>query len=296
MSKLSLEYGFFAFMPTCSQMRGKNGDATASTSKQLTTEETTETRMTTKVYIEQILIGFFNILMKNILIKNRWVIEAMNGALKNHYALDNINNNELGHLMIDYRNCAAMLNFNLKPRIADGQKARLIARRMRRSIKGENSLKFMISRRLDTKLVIAIPINEIIDFPKLKKKTMEQKIFFGSYQFYSSKSYMRDLLETKTVYIINEEFVKKIPDKEFRAKLTNIITLNQKIVAAEIVSRHHRSEKNNNTSEPEEEEETGRKKQGDRFKNVYRVFVQYIPNQNDTNAITGSYLINKIFI
>ena len=41
----------------------------------------------------------------------RWIIEAVNGRLWKHKALNNVDNNELGHIIFDVRNVCAMLNF-----------------------------------------------------------------------------------------------------------------------------------------------------------------------------------------
>ena len=81
------------------------------------------------------------------------------------------------------------------------------------------------------------------DFPKLKKKTLNQKVFFGTYQSRLSKSYMSELLKSGTAYVIDIDFINKVPNKELREQLKVIDEIGQKLVAVEIVSRHKRAEK-----------------------------------------------------
>jgi hypothetical protein len=78
---------------------------------QLTTTETAETRLVTKV---------------------RFIVAKQNSLLKNKKALDNIRNTEAGHIQIDYRICCAMANYNFVPCIPDGNHTVEIANRIKR--------------------------------------------------------------------------------------------------------------------------------------------------------------------
>ena len=77
----------------------------------------------------------------------------------------------MGHIMVDYRICAAMLNFVHKPVTADGQNARKVAVRIHRQVATSaaqnNPLSFLLNKRLDTKLIKRQNLSEINDFPRL---------------------------------------------------------------------------------------------------------------------------------
>jgi hypothetical protein len=212
----------------------------------------------------------------------RWIVEKTLAAFNHHSALTNIRNSEMGHIMVDYRICAAMLNFVHKPVTADGQNARKVAVRIHRQVATSaaqnNPLSFLLNKRLDTKLIKRQNLSEINDFPRLKKKVMEQKIFLGTYQYRQSKSYMNDLIKSETAYVINTFEITKITDRIFKEKLLQILSSQEKLVAAEIISIHHHQTINNPRST----------KQSDNYKNVYRVFVKYNPSSINYKAITGN--------
>ena len=80
--------------------------------------------------------------------------------------------------MVDYRICAAMLNFTHKCSTSDVSKSKKrVNNRLTTYI---NPFSFLIKRRLDTRLIRKTKLSDIIDFPRLKQKVMETKIFFGT--------------------------------------------------------------------------------------------------------------------
>jgi hypothetical protein len=211
----------------------------------------------------------------------RWIVEKVFSRFNHHAALTNIRNKQVGHIMVDYRICAAMLNFTHKCNTSDVSKSKKVAKRINNRLTTYiNPLSFLIKRRLDTRLIKKVKLLDIIDFPRLKQKVMETKIFFGTYQFRQSKSYMSELLESDIVYILNENLINTIQDSGFRENLAEITRNSEKLVAAEIISRHRHQIRNHN-------EQNSR--QSDNFKNVYRVFVRYIPSLNNYKAITGTW-------
>ncbi|RNA30700.1 Zinc finger 62 like [Brachionus plicatilis] len=162
-------------------------DQTFSKSKQLTTEQTSDTKLVTKC---------------------RFIVEKQIGILKNKKALDNIRNSEAGHIMIDYRNCCAVINFDFKPSCSDGVNAGKIAKRILKKIeKKQNNLEFLLGKQLDTKEIVPINFSEIDDFPVLKRKTMQNKIFLGSFQLRQAKSYISDLALNPTAFIVKNDLI-----------------------------------------------------------------------------------------
>jgi len=85
-----------------------------------------------------------------------------------------------------------MLNFTHKPCCPDGKNSLKIAKKIRKRTEiNENVLQFLVNKRLDTKDLERIDIDNIIDFPKLKKKTIRNSIFYGSYQLKKSRNYIK---------------------------------------------------------------------------------------------------------
>lgn len=199
--------------------------------------------------------------------------------MKNFKALDNIRNTEIGHIQIDYRIACAMINFLHKPCCPDGEKASIIAERMKEKSKTEiNHLEFFLEKKkqLNTKYIYPIDINEINDFPKLMLKELKEEIFFGSFQYNQSKSYYADIIEEGKAYIVCDELLKDV------LKDKNNFP-NSKIIAIEVVSRHRRSE---TKKETKKNVCSNRKKQ---FKNNYKVFIHYISDYNHPNSIKGTF-------
>lgn len=172
-----------------------------------------------------------------------------------------------------------MINFSHISCSPDGKNGKKIARRMiRKSKKTTNKLDFLIGKHLETKLITPIKISSIVDFPILRPKQMMKKIFFGSYQLKQARAYADDLLSNKKAYIVNSRLIKNMSDKS----LTNEDT-NSKILAFEIISRHRRSKKNF--------KEIGQTSYVKQFKNIYKVFIEYIPELNNTKSIQGKIKI-----
>jgi hypothetical protein len=88
--------------------------------------------------------------------------------LKNYKSLDNIRNTQAGHIQIDYRIASAMCNFVHNPCSPDGNNSKKIAHRIRERAKIKyNRLEFLLSKRLDTRLIKKIDLTDITDFPRL---------------------------------------------------------------------------------------------------------------------------------
>ncbi|RNA22461.1 hypothetical protein BpHYR1_039999 [Brachionus plicatilis] len=185
-------YKFECKIPTCKQIE-KRTDQTSSKSKQLTTEQTSDTKLFTKC---------------------RFIVEKQIDILKNKKALDNIRNSEAGHIMIDYRNCCAMINFDFKPCCSDGVNAGKIAKRILKKIeKKQNNLEFLLVKQCKIKFLL------------------------GSFQLRQAKSYMSDLAENPTAFIVKNDLIGKKSEKMYsKFKGTKIISI-------KLPSRHKRGKK-----------------------------------------------------
>ncbi|CAF0938030.1 unnamed protein product [Brachionus calyciflorus] len=246
LSLLKDDYKFDCKIPTCQQLEPKK-DKPDSKSRQLTVKQTSDTKIVTKC---------------------RFMVEKQIGMLKNNKALDNIRNTEAGHIMIDYRICCSMINFDLKPSCPDGENAEKIATKILiRSQKKENDLEFLLGKHLDTKSICPISFSEILDFPVLKRKSMKNNIFLGSYQFNQAKSYLIDLIKNKNAFLVQNNIIKKHISKESQ---------NMKIISIELPSRHKRSKKR---------ESSKNNIFSKSFRNTYKVFVQYVPYLNNSKGI-----------
>ncbi|CAF1031356.1 unnamed protein product [Brachionus calyciflorus] len=238
--KLTDDYKLNAKIPTCKQLEVSEKENIPEEIKQLTLKQTTESRLVTKC---------------------RYIVERVNGMLKNYKALDNIRNTEIGHIQIDYRIACAMLNFTHKPF-------------------SENQLEFLLSKQLDTKIIPSVDIKTLLDFPKLTVETLKEDIFFGSFQYKESRSYFEDIIQNNRAFMVSNEFLRKNSNNK-----TNINFENTKTVAVEVPSRHKRSEKKKLSKKDI------RNNLSKNFKNGYKVFVNYIPNGKGPESILG-YICN----
>jgi hypothetical protein len=134
-----------------------------------------------------------------------------------------------------------MLNFTHKPCCPDGKKALEIAQKIGQKTENEqkNELDLMLKIRLETKLMTKTNLADINDFPKLSEQTIKDDIVFGSFQIEQSKSYLSDLLQFSTAYMLNDLLGKKLFNRNISIKLEN---KELKLIAVEIISRHKRSE------------------------------------------------------
>jgi hypothetical protein len=202
--------------------------------------------------------------------------------LKNYKSLDNIRNTQAGHIQIDYRIACAMSNFIHRPCSPDGKKSKKIAERIRKRTQiYENKMEFFINKRLDTRLIKKINLLDIDDFPKLSVKNIKENILFGSYQLKLCKSYVSEMVQCGIAYIITDDFLET--NKAFKI-VNQIKNSKSKVIAAEITSRHRRSEKKSNTL-------SSNIRCSKKYRTTYRLFIEYIPNLDQTKAIRGNFLL-----
>lgn len=179
--------------------------------------------------------------------------------------------------MIDYRNTCAMINFTHKPCSPDEEFHEEIAKKiLERYEMRENQLDFFLPKQLDTKQITECELENIDDFPKLNEKDLVKEFFLGTYQMHLCASYIQDFVENGKAYIIHEQLINQVPNEDFRNQL-----LNTKLIGVEIISRHRRSELKTVTLKKRKKSET----LTDRFRTVYKVFLQYDPKINSVKTI-----------
>jgi hypothetical protein len=214
--------------------------------------------------------------------KVRFVIEKQHSFLKNKKALDYIRNNQAGHILIDYRICCAMANFNNIPCIPDGKYTNQIANRIRkRCLKKENKLGSLLLMTLpDFKSLPISEINNIEGFPQLSLLQFQKRITLGSFKIRQSKSYLDQIIKHGTFYTLNENQI----IKHISSEKSNLELINTKIIAVFILSRHKRGKKNNKTETGDTDPKN--------FISYYKVFIQFKPT--DKNAKQGYKNIKSI--
>ncbi len=110
-------------------------------------------------------------------------------------ALDNVRNTEVGHIRIDYRIAAAMLNFTHKPVLPDKNNAKQIANLMKNRCNIKiNMLDFLLNKTVGTKSIPLISNKDVKDFPRFKSKELINNIALGTFQFKLVKSYLKDII------------------------------------------------------------------------------------------------------
>ena len=160
--------------------------------------------------------------------------------MKNKKALDNIRNTQLGHILIDYRICCAMLNFNMKTCNPDGNDSIKIAKTIRkRSLITENKLDSLLKIRF-TSTLVSIDIQSIEDFPKLTLRQLKNIITLGSFKLRQCRSYLDQLINHGKLHLLNHHMIEKyVTDPEVIQDLKF-----SKLIAVQIPSRHKRGKKN----------------------------------------------------
>jgi hypothetical protein len=209
----------------------------------------------------------------------------MNAFLKHNKALDNIRNTQVGHIQIDYRIAAAMLNFTHTPITPDKKNAKKIANSMNNRCKiKRNNLEFLLNKTVGTKNIPLIKIGDVKDFPRFKPSELINEIAFGTFQFKLVKSYLKDIINHGNPYKVSKNNLKEINNKNLRAELENN---NRKIIAMEILPRHGRSTKNSLKVKDNEQKKINNKKLTKKFSKVYKAFVLYEPKINSVRGIKG---------
>lgn len=164
-----------------------------------------------------------------------------------------------------------MINFSHKSVTENKEKSIKLAQRMKeRSKLTSNPLEYLLKKHLDTKDITRIKFSELDDFPKIKRKKIINKILYGKFHFYQAFSYIEDLVKADKVFLVNRKLNEKKDSKSCKSK----------IIAFEIASRHKRSQikkilKNKTDTEL-------------KFKNPYKVFIQYVPFKNKSTAIKSN--------
>ena len=177
--------------------------------------------------------------------KCRYIVEQQIGILKKNKSLDFIRNTTIGHALIDYKIASAIYNYKFCFK-ENKTKSRTIVKRMKesREKKNNNYLDFIIRNHLKSSLMDEINLNNIKDFPKLKKSALKDKIYFGTYQLSLANSYLKDLKES--AFCLNSKGVsnlQKLLKKNhyiYKNSFNNIIKKKTKLLAIEITSRHQR--------------------------------------------------------
>jgi hypothetical protein len=151
------------------------------TGKQHSTEEANNSRLITKV---------------------RWIIEAVNGIIKEWLYFKNIvPNNNIPFIGDDFRIVCSLINKFKYPRFkADSEKDKIIAEEMLKKNQMNNLLKERIShisKRI--KNIGRTTDHNLIDFPVLSIEYLTE-LAFGSYQLKQSKSYTIEHLNENGKY------------------------------------------------------------------------------------------------
>ena len=175
-----------------------------------------------------------------------------------------------------------MDNFLHKHCCPDGDNAKEVAERIiKKTQMKENKLAFLLKRQLGTSLIPLKHLSEINDFPIIKRKTLNRKIFMGTFHLKQSKSYVEDLIERGNAFFVSKEFAKgKDMIKDLKLK-SRLISDKSKIIAVTITSRHKRGKK----SIPNDK--ITYKKSSEIFKTAYKIFIHYVPNVNSYKSIKG---------
>ena len=200
----------------------------ANKSVQLTRLQANETRLVTKI---------------------RWVIEDVNGVLKQSFrAFDGtIQNKMLTHIMNDLRIACSLVNCFFTRKISDEEDGVQIAYEMKEKVSLKNDLERYLSKKSTTKF-LKLESDDLNDFPKMDPNEIRKKITFGWYQINQCLGYIAKHLDEKGDF---EFHIEKSTDKEGSLK----------VVSSKFFSRH-----SNNYE--------------------YSVYVKYMPNAKNSEYMS----------
>ncbi len=173
-----------------------------------------------------------------------------------------------------------MLNFTHNPITTDMGKSEKIADRMRKKSLKKNKLEFILGKTLGTKTIPPIEIKNIVDFPRLKKSVIKDRISLGTFQPRLSKSYIKDVIENSFTFTVESDILKEIKNERLKSDLSSV---KYKIIVMEILSRHGRGKK----SKTNEFKSKEIKKLNQSYTKVYKVFILYKPNVNNYTGINA---------
>lgn len=134
----------------------------------------------------------------------------------------------------------------------------------------KNYLSYLLLTNLNSGTYEEFNINEIQDFPILKKKHIIENIIYGTFQFRLAVSYLADIKSNLVA--------KRLSGNISSKKILRQVSEGHKIIALETKSRH----RNNSIT--------------------YRIFIEYFPSLNkikkeeNIKNIRGEYFIKLIFI
>ena len=168
--------------------------------------------------------------------------------MKLHEALDYVRNTRLGYLFVEYRIMCAMINFTHKPNLTDKPHTVEVANLIRSRCEAPqfNDLEFLLNKQLGTNLFEPRKLQEITNFVCLKRKQMTRFILAGTFHLRRAKSYLVDLVNQDSAFIVNMpeliKIVNKLPDSEnYRRLKTYICDPKVKLVVTKVASRHKRA-------------------------------------------------------
>ncbi|CAF1079292.1 unnamed protein product, partial [Brachionus calyciflorus] len=189
--------------------------------------------------------------------KSRWVVEALNAFLRRSFkALSEVKNKSLPHILTDYKIAGAMENRFYRRLFSDNDNNFEIVTNMKKKVSCANELEvFVRDNKFHKKsLFVRLESYDQDDFPKIDEAILKNQITLGTYQLIQGKSYLAEHLN-------NGKY-------EIRVNKENDLISNSKILYANIQSRHSKAIK-------------------------YKVFVKFVPNINEVNAIEGWYCTCK---
>lgn len=113
-----------------------------------------------------------------------------------------------------------MYNFNPSPCEPDTPSSKYVAEKIKkRAVINDNKMKELLSKQFNTTDFPRHQINNIKDFPLLKKKELCRKLFLGTFPLKQSKSYLSDLLKNGKCYFPSTEYLKNIRNKHLKTSL-----------------------------------------------------------------------------
>jgi len=110
---------------------------------------------------------------------------------------------------MDYRICCAMINFNFRPCVPDGENTTQIAKRIKnKCYKTKNQLLPLLNMSF-TATIKSSDLKTIISFPKLTLYQLKKYITLGSFKIRQCQSYIQQIVHHGKAYLIQPKQIRR---------------------------------------------------------------------------------------
>jgi hypothetical protein len=156
----------------------------------------------------------------------------------------------------------------------DSKNEILAVRIKKRSSKTKNKLESLLNMRFTKTLPYQDKLS-LDDFPVFTEYKLKRRLIFGSFKLRMCKSYIEQIHEYGRIYFLNEDHYKKFIDN---TKVRDDLKFSR-VIALTVGSKHKRGKK---WLPDDKKKDLSADVDPKIFNTYYKVFIQYVPNNENT--------------